>query len=188
MKKTILYCLLLGVTAALLCSYDPPKGWFKAGSAPEKYDMGVDAGAGRNGKNAATIKSTARRIWGFGTLMQSCDATKYLGKRVKMSGYMKSEDVDKSAGFWFRVDGPNKKRSLSFDNMYDRPVTGTTGWKKYEIVLDVPDSATQLAYGALISGTGQIWFENLEFEVVSESIPQTGRKRDEPQNLNFDEK
>jgi len=81
-----------------------PKGWFAAGSEPKSYDMGTDKGAGRDGKNAATIKSTAKKISGFGTLMQQCLPDKYLGKRVRMSGYMKSKDVDSWAGFWFRVD------------------------------------------------------------------------------------
>lgn len=43
-------------------------------------------------------------------------------------------------GLWFRVDGTTGK-SLSFDNMQDRAVKGTTEWARYEIVLDVPEGA-----------------------------------------------
>src|ERR1700761_2148068 len=125
MKKTIITSMLLLAVSVFLFSYDLPKGWFKAGSVPDKYDMGIDAGAGRGGKNAATIKSNSRKINGFGTLMQSCSPANYLGKKVKMSGYMKSEDVDGWAGFWFRVDGPDPKKYLSFDNMSNRAVRGT---------------------------------------------------------------
>ena len=85
--------------------------------------------------------------------MQQCLPSEYAGKRVRMSGYMKSQDVAGWAGFWFRIDGQGA-RPLAFDNMHGRAVRGTTGWKKYEIVLDVPQQATNLAYGALLDGTG----------------------------------
>ena len=173
----------------MLLSFDLPKGWFVAGSMPDKYEMGIDPGAGINGKNAATIRSNANKIRGFGTLMQSCIPGKYLGKRVRMTGSMKSDDVAGWAGFWFRVDQADSKKSLSFDNMYNRRVTGTTDWKQYEIVLDVPSNASNLAYGALLSGKGQIWFDNIRFEIVDDKTPKTEwSKLEAPQNLDFEQK
>jgi hypothetical protein len=146
-------------------------------------------GAGQKGGNAASIKSLETSIDGFGTLMQMCKPGKYAGKRVRMTGYMKSADLNEWAGFWFRVDGEDGKQ-LSFDNMGDRPVKSTSDWKRYEIVLDVPADAKALAYGALLSGTGQIWFENITFDVVDNSVPVTEKKSDsyyltEPSNLDF---
>lgn len=183
----------------LLMSFDFPMpfGWFAAGSDPKSYDMGTDAGAGQDGKNAATIKSIDKEIKGFGTLMQNCLPGKYLGKRVKMTGYMKTADVQAWAGFWLRVDQKGSQQFLSFDNMYNgksnRSITGTTSWTKYEIVLDVPAEASNIAYGALLNGTGQIWFDNLSFEIVDNSVPTTGSGPNdatkstlaEPTNLNF---
>ncbi|MBX2904862.1 MAG: hypothetical protein KF744_02410 [Taibaiella sp.] len=181
--------MIAGVLFAgiVLVSYDLPKGWFKAGSQPDKYEMGIDKGVGVKGGNAAIIKSESKKIRGFGTLMQSCQPGKYLGKKVKMSGYLKSEDVKGWAGFWFRVDGKERGESLSFDNMHDRAVKGTTEWKKYEIVLDVPAEATNLAYGALLAGTGTLWFDDIQFEIVETNEKSTGRFRpDEPTNLQFE--
>ena len=122
--------------------------------------------------------------------MQQCLPSEYAGKRVRMSGYMKSQDVAGWAGFWFRVDGQGA-RSLAFDNMHGRAVRGTTGWKKYEIVLDVPQQATNLAYGALLDGTGKIWFSDLSFEVVDRSVATTNESGwdalPKPSNLDFSE-
>jgi len=79
------------------------------------------------------------------------------------------------------------------DGKKDRSVKGTTAWTKYEIVLDVPLQATNLAYGALLSGTGQIWFDHLKFEVVDNSVPTTGSSMESmmpntvPVNLDFEE-
>ena len=213
-KKILKNVLLVGTTAALL-SFDLPlpEGWLKAGDKPDSYEMGIakDEGMDKNtqtpikigqydlmvesgvGKNCATIKSISKKIDGFGTLMQSCLPDKYLGKRVRMSGYLKSKDVAEWAGFWMRVDQPNSTplNSLSFDNMEDRAIKGTTDWKKYEIVLDVPLRASNIAYGVLLSGTGQVWFDNLNFEVVDKSVPTTDKGRNfmplkEPANLDFE--
>ena len=115
------------------------------------------------------------------------------GKRIKLTAYMKSVDVEESAGMWLRVDAEDSKVPLSFDNMYDRPIKGTKDWTKCEIVLDVPREASNIAYGALLSGTGQIWFGELAFEVVSNNVPTTGKNMgkgeqpSEPQNLKFTE-
>ncbi len=132
-KRVLTSVLLIALTVTLI-SFDLPTGWFIAGSKPKSYDMGIDKGAGQDGKNVATIKSIEKKIDGFGTLMQNSSPQKYLGQRVRMTGFMKSKDVKERAGLWFRVDQANSKMSLAFDNMYDRAVTGTTDWKKYEIV------------------------------------------------------
>ena len=152
MKTNVLRGTTLVALVVLLCSFDVPKNWFAAGNEPDSYRMGTDPTVTMNGRHAATIQSIEPEIDGFGTLMQQCLPSEYAGKRVRMSGYMKSQDVAGWAGFWFRVDGQGA-RSLAFDNMHGRAVRGTTGWKKYEIVLDVPQQATNLAYGALLDGT-----------------------------------
>lgn len=195
MKTKILKNAVIVLITATLFSFDIPNGWHKAGSSPECYDMGLDKGAGPDGKNAATIKSISKKTkGGFGTLMQSCNAQKYLGKRVKMTGYVKTEDVKGWAGLWLRVDEASYgSKPLGFDNMGDRPIKKTTDWKKYEIIMDVPANASNLAYGSLLVGQGQVWFSNINFEIVDASTPTTNKDCNvcsdilsEPTNLNFD--
>lgn len=191
MKTKILKTALLFGTAIILLSFDLPSDWFKAGNSPKSYEMGIDKGVGKDSKNAGTIKSIETNIKGFGTLMQECHADKYLGKRVKMTGYVKSENVIDWAGLWLRIDKANSTEHLALDNMQDRAIKGTTEWTKYEIVLDVPENASLLAYGALLNGTGQIWFDNISFEIVGDSEKTSAPiKKDripvEPRNLGFE--
>lgn len=178
----------------MIYSFDIPTGWFVAGSSPESYEMGIDAGKGYNGGKAATIKSVKKKISGFGTLMQQVQPDKFLGKRIRMTGFVKSEDIKEYAGLWLRVDRGAKP--VSFDNMQKRPIKGTTEWKEYTIVLDVPEDATRIAFGALLTGTGQLWFDNLTFEVVDDSVPPTSSINskessyhtvNEPTNLGFED-
>ncbi|MEI8279245.1 MAG: hypothetical protein WCG87_05735 [Bacteroidota bacterium] len=197
MKKIFLACIALVSLSCLLMSYDIPKGWIRAGSSPESYDMGTDPGSGMKGGNAATIKSTEPHIKGFGTLMQNFDATEYRGKRIRLSGYVKAKEVKLWAGLWLRIDGKDydgKRKTTAFDNMFNRAIIGTKDWTKCEIVLDVSQDATNIAFGALMDGNGQIWFDGLKIEEVSKDVPTTASgnidstgKSKRPTNLDFKE-
>ncbi|HEX2866058.1 MAG TPA: hypothetical protein VHO03_03400 [Ignavibacteriales bacterium] len=171
-----------------------PKGWIKAGTDSKSYEVGIEKGAGNDGSNAAYIKSIKADIKGFGVLLQGFSAEKYLGKRVRLSGYMKSKDVENSAGFVMRIENEeDRSHPLGFDNMSNRPVKGNTDWKIYQVVLDVPENSTEIMLGGLLTGKGQVWFSNLKFEVVDKSVPTTDLgsiindkgEPVEPTNLNF---
>ncbi|MEJ2884315.1 hypothetical protein [Pedobacter sp. GR22-6] len=195
MKKLKLYSIAGAALLALSSVFaftpmDDIKGWFLAGSNPESYEIGTVKDAERNG-NVAFLKSK-KAVDGFGTIMQSFNPSTYLGKRVRLSGYIKSKDVKSWAGMWFRIDGPDKDNVLAFDNMQKRPITGTTGWKKYEIVLDAPENSKGFAFGVLQAGPGEVWLDDLKFEVVDKSVPVTnilekGTAVSGPQNLDFEE-
>jgi hypothetical protein len=75
-----------------------PKGWFMAGSKPANYDAGVDQAAVNNGQPSAFLRSKVLNTEGFGTLMQSISATDYVGKRVRLRAWVKSQDVSDWAG------------------------------------------------------------------------------------------
>jgi hypothetical protein len=180
------WIILLAVFGA---AADLPAGWTKAGSYPAEYDMGKDTTTRHEGKASGFVKATAAELHGFGTLMQTAGPGAYRGKRVRFSGYVKSENVKSGwASLWFRIDGPKQGEPLGFDNMQQRPIKGTTDWTRYEIVLDVPDTATALAFGLRLSGDGEVWMDDLKFEVVSSAVPTTGPgpRSASPQNLDFE--
>lgn len=168
-----------------------PEGWFKAGSSPKSYDIGIENKVGNAGENAAYIKSNQENVNGFGTIMQNFSAEKYLNKRVRFSGYIKSKNVAESAGLWMRIDGKeNPTKPLGFDNMENRPIKGTNNWKKYDVVLDVPSNSNLINIGILLAGTGEVWISNLKFEVVDKNVPTTdliskAQKIEGPVNLDF---
>ena len=190
-------CAALLANAA--ASAELPKGWLHAGSRPSQYEMSVDRTVAHGGHASASVKSIAEATDGFGTLMQTFKADTFRGKRVRMSGYVQSKDVSDWAGLWMRVDGPVLAESkvpepLAFDNMQKRAIKGTTDWSRYEIVLDVPERAEEIAFGILLSRQGQVWLDDVQFEVVSKAVPTTSDSladaRDVPRtpvNLGFEE-
>jgi hypothetical protein len=154
-----------------------PEGCFRAGSKAQSYHMFIAHGAGREGQDVFTIKSKDKDIDGYGTLMQNSLPPEFLGEKIRLTGYMKSENVEGWAGFWLNVEQPDKKAPRAYDNMHNRPIKGTTAWKKYEIVLYVSPNATNISFGGLLHGTGQIWFEKIELEVVGRSVRTTAGEK-----------
>lgn len=149
-----------------------PDGWFKTGSAPSDYTMGVDGDVTFDGSKSAFIEGNTVEAKGFATLMQTSSVGDYLGQRVKFTFYIKTQDVSGWSSGWFRIDGAPKE-TLAFDNMDNRQIKETTQWSEYSIVLDVPKSAKKMAYGVMLSGSGKVWFDNLNFEIVDKNTPVT---------------
>jgi hypothetical protein len=165
------------------------EAWFAAGSEPKSYDMGITTSEHHTGKSSAYMKSVKTDIQGFGTYMQMTEAGQYVDKSVRMTGWIRSKNVEDWAGMWFRVDGDNPNNTLSFDNMQDRPIKGTTEWKKYDITLDVPKEGKALAFGVLLSGKGEVYFDDISFEILG---PATGKGKmngylQSPSNLDFEQ-
>lgn len=176
MKKLILMLLISFFAAANVLAQSEDKlemdGWFKAGTTPGFYEIGT-AQKQHEGMSVYYIKSTQNVTNGFGTIMKSIDAKDYLTKRIRLSGYIKCENVERHAGMWFRVDGKTMGSMLGFDNMGNRPIEGTKDWQKYEIVLDVPDTSAYLAYGVLLNSNGAVWLSGLQFEEVGNDVAVT---------------
>jgi hypothetical protein len=188
-------CLMVIGRPADSASGAEPHGWFIAGSAPQEYEIGRDRQVKHGGAASGFIKSKAAKIAGFGTLMQAFKADAYRGKRLRLSGYVRSKEIGDWAGLWMRVDGP--RETLSFDNMQTRPIKGSTDWTRHEIVLDVPQESVGISFGVLLNGTGQVWVDDYRFEVVGRDVPTTGDKPEQtprrpeppeqPANLDFEE-
>ncbi|CAN5555581.1 hypothetical protein BH11CYA1_BH11CYA1_08560 [soil metagenome] len=164
------------------------KGWGLSGGNPEQYIASVDTSTFHSGTRSALLTNRVENAEDFGTLMQSCSPDAYLGKRVRMTAWLKASDVTSWAAPWFSVSGPAEK-TVSFDNCCQRPLKGTTDWTSYELVLSVPQDSTNLSYGVLLAGDGKVWIDDLSFEEVANDVPLTdciccSRT---PRNLNFEE-
>lgn len=170
-------------------------GWFE-GTQDGDFEVGTDIEENHNGKKSGYIKSLVEKPKEFGNLSQAFAPTDFLGKRLKISTWVKAKITSGSANCWARVDGKwSKKDGIrfgSFDNMTDRPIAGTTDWTKYDIVVDVPEESTNLSFGCMLIGTGHVWIDDFSFEVVSKETPLTGISSGEPSqkepfNINFEE-
>jgi AraC-like DNA-binding protein len=169
------------------------RDWIITGTAPEKYQAGMDYKICHTGTKSAALHSIEDKYetGEFVTIMQQISAKNFVGKRVRFSGFVKTAGVEDWCGLWMRIDNA-LSAALKFDNMQDRPITGTTEWNHYFCVLDVPEDGAVINIGVLLSGKGQVWFDNADFQVVDLSIPTTDFAPceiypDYPRNLSFEE-
>ena len=166
------------------------KGWILSGSHPFNYKMGIDREIFHKGKGSGFLQSVTVHSKGeFATMMQEFKAEKYLGKRMKLSGFLKAKAIDEFCGFWMRVDDALQD-ILQYDNMGDRPIVNDTEWNHYYIVLDVPKNSEVISFGVLLSGNGKVWIDELKFEEVDKNTPLTNidfsdNLLGEPTNLSF---
>ncbi|MBU1099127.1 MAG: hypothetical protein KKA84_01895 [Bacteroidetes bacterium] len=168
-----------------------PKGWFPSGNDISEYEIGIDNSVSTNGNSCAYIKSISPKENTFGNLMQTISAEKYLNKRLKMTGFLKTENVQGWSGMWMRIDG-NGREQLGFDNMQNRSIKGTTDWEMYEIVLDVPENSKSINFGILLGGNGKVWMDNIKIAEVDKNVPVTNMIKNnelpnKPMNLDFEE-
>lgn len=176
-----------GVTTAA------PSGWGKNGAKSDMYVVGVDSTETWGGMPSAYVQSLAPSVeGGFGGMMQTIAADNYVGKRVRLSGWIKTEDANEGGGrLWLRIDGQERGQTLGFDNMNNRAVKGTNDWQEASVVLDVPSGASALAYGFFVSGGGKMWVNGQKIEEVGPEVPATDMITKKalpaaPRNLGFD--
>ncbi|BDI29615.1 hypothetical protein CCAX7_16660 [Capsulimonas corticalis] len=147
-------------------------GWYKAAPNSSAPDYAIQADPSGPAPHQASAFLTARvaHPYSYGTLMQGVRADRYRGKRVRLSAQLRTANVPGEAGLWIRLDAPKDIRAW---NMAQRPIRGTTPWRRYSYVLDVPADAQGMAYGCDLTGTGKVWLADVQLEVVPESTPAT---------------
>jgi len=163
-----------------------PVGWRRnPESNVDRFTIGVDTSIKHSGHASASLKRTCGNDGdSYAALQQPIAADDYRGKRIRLTGWLKTSDVS-SAALWMRVD--SDRTVLAFDNMENRFVKGTSDWKMYSLVLDVPVDAKNIWIGALLSGKGQTWVDDFKLEVVDETIASTNSqltdemKKDRPE-------
>ena len=131
-------------------------GLGKVGGVSPNYPARVMARTGDNGDGPAgvTLESLSDTPGEFGVLMQSFPADRLAGKRLRLEADVATQGVSGRAALWVRVD--SAQGQLAFENMSDRPITGTTASRPVSLDVAVPAGATAIHFGLLLSGSGSM--------------------------------
>ncbi|WP_420617407.1 hypothetical protein [Candidatus Palauibacter sp.] len=152
-----------------------PDAWVLVGQDAEDYRLRLDPEVAHSGSSSMRLEARGnRRRSQWAASVQLVDAITYRGQRMRLRGYLRADDVD-SGGLWVRVDGilKGKYAMLALDNSEDRRVEGTQDWETREIVVDIPPEGVTILIGAMITGDGELWVDDLSFEAVAEDVPLT---------------
>lgn len=167
------------------------KGWNLSGSNPELYELIVDGDVFHTGTKSGLLYAKGKaNEQQFATMMQGFQSDDYKGKRIKMSCFLKTEQVTK-CGAWLRIDNFSGD-TIQFDNMDNRSIQGTTEWNHYSIILDVPEESVSIHFGVLLIGEGKVWADGFNFEEVNKKVATTNMLSQDhlpkqPSNLDFNE-
>jgi carboxyl-terminal processing protease len=133
-----------------------PPGWsHPAAMEAAGYHVEVSDVDPHSGKTSARLwrdTTVAERPHAFGSIAQPVDITALRGHRIRYSAAVRVTRRSDHIGLWLRVDAPGGKPAF-FDNMRDRPITAS-GWSVYTIEGYVPEQATGLLLGLLVTGDG----------------------------------
>jgi hypothetical protein len=150
-----------------------PVGWTLFQGEGSGFTAVVDSAVRHGGIASGRLQSLPGVEEGFASLQQAIRGEAYRNKRVRLVGYVRTEDMPDTnqAAMWLRIDGEG--RTLALDNMSDRAPAGPHGWLKHEIVLDVPLDAVGLVCGLILSGAGKAWVDDVSIAVVGPDVAVT---------------
>ena len=143
-----------------------PEGWARCGP-PGPHEVTADDSQSYTGRWSTRITNSDPEAEGFGGLLGRFPHKFVAGKRVRYSGYIRTEDVQGAASLWFRADGGGG----AFNNMMLKPediVAGDNEWSQFSFELDIPEEVTNINFGAFLSGSGTMWVDDLDVEIVDE--------------------
>lgn len=159
-----------------------PKNWYLDGPGWQNYVFQSSASPVHEGHaSAALIAANSARDCVephacFADFVQISLAGSFSGHRLRFSGYLRtlfeSSAPFTSASLWLRIEDANGL-VIAFQNLAGRSVPNNTDWAKYDIVMDVPDNAAVMFYGAYVNSPGSLWADDLNFEVVNGSVALT---------------
>ena len=100
----------------------------------------------------------------FGALSGSLPADTLRGRRVRVSGEIRTRDAG-GASLWLRMDGGG--RMLLLDNGAGRAIRGTAGWTAFDVMLPVPKETERVIFGLLLNGGGEASVRRLRVEALA---------------------
>jgi hypothetical protein len=171
-------------------------------NTPGKFDVSAEgilalhaAGVSEAVLNQMVRAATAQKSGpAFGVATGTFPVKDAAGKTIHFSAWIKTENVlNGYAGLWWRVDGPGEginRPVLAFDNSQARFIdgkpdtgngtirgaSGTTPWTLYQFELPVGQTASNINFGVLFTGTGTAWVDSMKVEL--DGVPYSNPKFD----------
>lgn len=162
-------------------SYSPAE-WRKFDNG---YTIKMDLSEKYEGNASLLIQSNAGKLKedSVGFVLNTLES-KYIGREIEMSGYLKFQDVSGRVGFCIVVNGKNGP--LAVMEMTDERLNETKPWDKYSIKLPFPDSAVSITFSVFLYGTGKLWADKIRLLVDSEDITKAAIKQQFTNETNLD--
>ncbi len=141
-----------------------PAEHIKAQFQPKASAAADFLAATRGGGKALAASSSMSYVVGKGSPL--------LGKRVRVSGWIKTGEVGNWAGVSLLVMDEGG-HIFADDEMTDRPIEGTTDWQEVELVADIPKEKCVIYFAPTLYGAGEVWCDDFQIDLVGPNTPIT---------------
>lgn len=86
-------------------------------------------------------------------------------KKIRVSSYIKTENIEGAVIFWYRIQDHNDK-IIGYENLANQSTSnnGTDDWKKSSLNILVGKDAKKTSFGIYLSGKGKVWIDDFEYE------------------------
>tara|TARA_R110002073_G_C9441547_1_gene577404 strand:+ start:51 stop:1775 length:1725 start_codon:yes stop_codon:yes gene_type:complete len=161
---------------------EEPEIWY-TGNPP--YEVSVDTIQNNQSAQSLKIECETYKENAFGFISNVLPFKYAKGKSIELKGKVKTEKVKNGyAGLW--LNAQNDDGSNTFDNMNERGLTSSTEWTEVSIKLDIKHSVNNITFGALLTGQGKAWFDNLEIYIDGQLFNDAKQQYSEPTKEEID--
>ena len=115
------------------------------------------------GANVSIHSTAAVADEKFGAAGQWVTPDGLRGKRVTLSGEIRTAEVKGGASLWMRFD--HDSEMLWLDNGGATALRGSEEWTRRNVSFVVPDKATAIWVGMIVRGSGSAQVRNLKLQV-----------------------
>ena len=152
-----------------------PSPWFEWGT--KNYEFSADSIIKHSGKYSMRI-TPIENIDGksFGCVALAIPAI-YEGDDIEVLAYIKMENTTMPIGLMIREDGASPNSSLEFDNMMQKGILGTKDWTLYKVKLPLRTGANMIYIGAILSGGGALWVDDVQVLIDHKDAGDVPKKR-----------
>jgi hypothetical protein len=153
---------------------DRPRGWRITGRDATNCTLESDHSYAQSGAASALLRSSNSGPAQWCAIIQSSAPGRYQGTRLQFSAYLSTQASAGGGSLWFRADDA-QGLTVAFETQVLRPLGGNSPWTFEVIVIDVPETARAIFYGAAFRNGGLMWMDSAEFNVVDKTVPLTSR-------------
>ena len=153
------------------------RAWRQVCDRPYDYSATADSANAHDGSPSlcfayAGPDTAARKSWtDFFREIRDPDIEQYAGHTLRMSGWIKTEDVSNHVQPQIRpmtgILGQAKR--LAKDSMVNNhSLGGTMNWTPFSVTCAIPKNTTRIEPGILLLGSGKVWIDtnSIDLEIV----------------------
>ncbi|MBK8222869.1 MAG: hypothetical protein IPK73_17760 [Candidatus Obscuribacter sp.] len=155
-----------------------PRFWRLQGKDLSKSELVVDESVTFNGRRSCLLQHDPAQSNERSVMVQTMGAIELRQRRLCFSAKVKTENVEGKAALFVCILDSNVEYLLK-DEMPGRELSGCNDWTELKVVIDVPELARYINFGAQIIGApGKLWISDLSISEVSLAVPPTENGED----------